>query len=476
MPIKRYVADKDTTITDAYKPNLINRAYNSNMGASDSLEIFSIYGQVSNNSLEKSRVLVQFPVSDILSDRNLTKIPTSGSVNFFLKLYNVEHPFSLPREFSASVAIVSQSWDEGYGLDMEAYSDNGWDNYYNKGSGCNWLYATSGTLWTAQGGSYLTESKYIYNYSFESGVEDLEVDVTNAVEDWIKGINSNNGFLVFLSGNFEDGNLQRSFYTKKFSARGTQYFFKKPIIEARWATVVTDDRNNFFASSSLLESSDNIMNLYFYNKVKGTLKNIPGNIIPGVKFYTDSSLTSEISSSYKVISNPNTGIYRLQTAINTTASVLYDKWYNTSSLVQYFSSSFDVNQVLNYDYDNQNEYVINITNLKSNYKTNENARFKIFAREKDWQPTIYTVANNIIENTQIQNLYYKIFRLSDNYVVVDYSTGSLAYAKTSYDSNGNYFDIDMNIFEKDYAYGIKLATYDGNELKEFSNTFKFRVE
>jgi hypothetical protein len=476
MPIKRYTADKDTTITDAFKPNLIDRAYNSNMGASDSLEIFSIYAQASSNSLEKSRVLVQFPVSEIISDRNLSKLPASGSVSFFLKLFNVEHPFSVPKDFSANIAVVSQSWDEGYGLDMESYTDNGWAGIYNKGSGCNWLYSTSGTLWTSQGGSFLTQSKYIYNYGFKTGIEDLEVDVTNAVEDWINGTNSNNGFMVYLSGAFENGTLQRSFYTKKFSARGTQYFFKKPIIEARWNTSITDDRNNFFASSSALEASDNTMNLYFYNKVKGNLKNIVNNILPGVKFYSNSALTNEISSAYKVITNPNTGVYRVQVALNTTASVGYDRWYNTSSLTNYFSSSFDINQVLNYDYDNQNEYIINVTNLKSKYENTENARFKIFARLKDWQPTIYTTAYNTIENSQIQNLYYKIFRLSDNYVILDYSTGSISYTKTSYDSNGNYFDLDMKIFEKDYAYGIKLATYDGSELKEFSNIFKFRVE
>ena len=100
----------------------------------------------------------------------------------------------------------------------------------------------------------------------------------------------------------------------------------------------------------------------------------------------------------------------------------------------------------------------------------------IFVRERDWQPNIYAVAYNNVENTSIPNLYYKIFRLNDNYVIVDYSTGSLAYSKTSYDSNGNYFELDMNIFEKDYGYGIKLATWDGSQLREFKNTFKFRVE
>jgi hypothetical protein len=146
-----------------------------------------------------------------------------------------------------------------------------------------------------------------------------------------------------------------------------------------------------------------------------------------------------------------------------------------TSSTKYFSSSFDVYQRENDTVSNLPEYVINITNMKPSYNQNEQARFNIFVRERDWQPTIYTVAYNNVENTSIPNLYYKIFRFNDNYTVVDYSTGSLAYTKTSYDSNGNYFELDMNILEKDYGYGIKLALWDGNELKEFKDVYKFRV-
>ena len=45
MGIKRYIASQDTTITNPFKEDLTTRATNANMGASDSLEIFSIYGQ-----------------------------------------------------------------------------------------------------------------------------------------------------------------------------------------------------------------------------------------------------------------------------------------------------------------------------------------------------------------------------------------------------------------------------------------------
>ena len=46
MAIKRYVASADTTITNAFGADLRTRGTGSNMGASDSLEVFSIYGQI----------------------------------------------------------------------------------------------------------------------------------------------------------------------------------------------------------------------------------------------------------------------------------------------------------------------------------------------------------------------------------------------------------------------------------------------
>ena len=40
MAIKRYTANADTTITNAFKHDISTRATGSNMGASDSLEVF----------------------------------------------------------------------------------------------------------------------------------------------------------------------------------------------------------------------------------------------------------------------------------------------------------------------------------------------------------------------------------------------------------------------------------------------------
>ena len=267
----------------------------------------------------------QFPIDEMVNERTLGNLPSSGNVDFYLRLFNVKHPFSVPRKFIASINPLSQSWEEGYGLDMESYADYGFVSGTG-GFGTTWTYASSGSEWSPYGGSILTGSGNDFSYYFETGLEDITLNITSLVEEWITGSKQNNGLLVKLSGSFEDGTQLTSFYTKKFSARGSEFYFNRPCIEARWNPTVVDDRNNFYASSSLLNATDNTMNLYFYNRVNGSLKNIVGNPVPTVEIYTDAVLSSSVTASYLNVTNPLPGVYRAEIVIDTTASVLYDKW------------------------------------------------------------------------------------------------------------------------------------------------------
>ena len=82
MAIKRYTATLDNTITNAFKDNLTTRGTDANMGASDILEVFSIYGQASTSSAETARALLQFDTDAIQADRDADEIPAAGSVSF----------------------------------------------------------------------------------------------------------------------------------------------------------------------------------------------------------------------------------------------------------------------------------------------------------------------------------------------------------------------------------------------------------
>jgi len=479
MAIKRYVANADTTITNAFEANLTTRGTGSNMGASDSLEVFSIYGQAVSGSdaaktSELSRILVNFPAADIATDRTNSDIPASGSVSFYLRMFNAEHAFTVPKNYTLVASAITANWEEGDGLDMETYTDltkgvtgSDWmnananlaaatlvdaidvsgvaqndaftmtvpesaggdgvtykflfdsgtdveaneeantfgisltsvsddadcasvlvkaingtaDNKYkyganNLGEGSSLAAGTIGltaaigssttkiTLtmddkgaagnvanvlapvvnfaegskllittftagdgkWKRPGGDYdLNFASSSFKQNFDNGIEDLEVEITPLVEQWINSAgnvfgdksSARYGVGVFLTSSQEAiytgseenvGVLHNptgstfSYYTKKFFARGTEYFFKRPVIEARWDSSKKDNRENFYLSSSLASPSDNLMKLYLYNFVKGQLKNIPvvetGTIL--LSLYSGSSANTEPTSSGKL--------------------------------------------------------------------------------------------------------------------------------------------------------------------------------
>lgn len=467
MSIKRYLASKDNTITNQYDSWNQDRMTGSNVGESDIVEVNYIKGKITSASVEKTRALMQFPVSTIISDRNAGNIPASGSVSFYLRLYNSEHQFTTPRNFWIAVEAVSGSWEEGTGLDHE----NGKDEMAS-----NWVSSSTGVLWDTEGGDVY--SSPVYSQYFDKGIEDLEVDITGLMEQWIAGTKDNHGVRIKMSGSSESGSTTN--YTKRFYARESEYFHKRPIIEARWNSSKGDDRGYFFASSSAVSADDNLNTLYLYNYVRGELKNLPG-VGTGslyVSFHTSRSAGEQLTATPN---NPataswiSTGIYSCSTALNTTASIVYDRWYSGS--IYYHTGSISIKSFGgNSNWNLRDRFIINITNLKDNYYKDEIARFRVFTRKDNRTPTIYDKAINQVEIDVLDKLYYKVVRVTDNYDIIEYGTGSLNHTKCSYDVSGSYFDLDISMLEPDYAYAIKFLYKRAGDYREHPKLFKFRVE
>jgi len=494
MAIRRYVADADNTITNAFDSDLTTRGTGSNMGAADSLEVFSLYGQTSASSgltSELSRILIKFPVNNIIVDRAASTIPASGSVSFYLKMYNAEHPYTLARDFKLLVSPVSSSWEEGRGLDMEEYKDITYDT-----TGSNWTNASGSSslgigTWATAGGDYLTAQRNLLTASFPSGWEDLELDISTIVEDWIQSSDGsadkyeNYGLGIRLTSSQETSG--QPYYTKKFFARTTEFFFKRPVIEARWDSRTKDDRGNFYYSSSLAPGPENLNTLYFYNYVRGRLVNVPGvgagrilvSLYSGSSSPAGSKLTLYNSKTNITGGYVSTGIYSASVGITASSpplTRLFDVWHSGST--QYVTSSLAPLILTAYNHAPTFEYVTAITNLKSEYSRQEDARLRLFVREKDWNPNIYSVATSTVPNKTIVSASYKIVRMTDDLDVITYGTGSDKYTYLSYDISGNYFDLDVNLLEAGYAYGVKFSYYN-HSIKswvEQPETFKFRVE
>lgn len=727
MAIKKYYANKDNTITNAFRQDLVTRGTGANMGLSDILETFSIYGQASATSTELERILIEFPVNQIIADRSNDLIPQAGEVNFVLNMYNAPNNQTTPRELKLTVLPVSSSWQEGTGLDMEEYKD-----VTKNGNGSNWINSAANTPWLREGGDYLESPTY--TQTFPIGNEDLKVDITALVEQWIAGTIPNYGVGVhltssqeayyaryypreavdfdgnaFLSGSAQemtltgpstismwvypetigsrylifwqnegdisfgrtlrtrsDGTLayQRDYtgqstffstdsisagswshlvvvdegdnstpslyinntlsswatatpgagttpkttfdmfsiggsragtaanwvgliddvayfsktlsssevsdlynsgcpinikslpmyanlinwwvhgddprdtinlgtpptaisihdragtlnlyatgsgdmtivdgkcvgqngtvpvdsneiinlsgstetwYTKKFFGRGSEFFFKRPTIEAVWDSSIKDDRGNFYASSSLLPAEENERTIYLYNAIGGRLRDIPGATTLGVRVFSAESGGDQINTSPITAGRVSTGIYSASFALDTTASVVYDRWFDIGFTDCYHTGTIDIKTHQASGYSPYPTYVTTLTNLRSTYYTHETPRFEFYVREKDWSPTIYTVATKKTDTLIIESGSYQIHRLTDDLVVIPYDTGSTKGTEMSFDVSGNYFDLKMDLLEAGYSYGIKVAYYEQtvNSYVEQPHIWKFRVE
>jgi hypothetical protein len=309
--------------------------------------------------------------------------------------------------------------------------------------------------------------------------------------------------MVALSSSLEDA--ASSYYTKKFFARGSQFFYRRPIIEARWDNSEKDDRGAFYYSSSLAPAADNLNTLYLYNYVRGQLKNIPGIAKTGsilVSLYSGSSDNTEpTASKLQLAAGGNvalanelaatggwvaTGIYTASLAFtgSSTLTKMFDVWhtgtYESPDLLQYFTGTVKAASTSTSwpgsEINPNRQYVSKITNLKPIYSTaNTSARFRLHTRKKDWSPTIYTKSSIKMPVSVIEEVFYKIVRANDGTEAVSYGTGSDKQTKLSYDASGSYFDFDLSMLEADNTYDIKFVYYLNGSYIEQPEKFRFKL-
>ena len=474
MAIKKFFAKADTTIYDALSNNTFQRSKNSNTGLADSLELFYLFGQdlrplnddpakgdiiTADDKKEQARIIINPGLQDI---RNYYGAFPSN-VKFVLRLFNVEHPFTLPKNFSVELWRTDEVWVEGRGLDMEDYSDVGYANWENRDPDNAW--ANAGVIPSNE-----PVVNRIATQTFEEGTEDLEIDITDFIENTWDTVEEISFVLKFPEQYLQ---AEENFYTKKFSSRSSEFFYKRPVIEARSSNTISDDRGRLYKAVPYL--NDNTQNLFLYNSFNGTRASLGVEV--RLNLHSDAERTNLITSA--LASEQSTGIYKATVTIpsETDTGIIYEQWTSDGDVVK--TGEVKLNERSPETDSGEINYVVDVMNLKSSYSTLETAKFRIYTRQKDWNPTIYTVASKERENLIVDKIYYKIIRLIDDSVVIDYGIGSSGldneHTLVSYDASGSYFDFDMSLLEEGYMYGIKLMFSINGEMREQEEIFKFRV-
>jgi hypothetical protein len=215
-----------------------------------------------------------------------------------------------------------------------------------------------------------------------------------------------------------------------------------------------------------------------YNSIGGRLRDIPGITTMGVRVYSAASEGDQINTSPITAGRVSTGIYSASFALDTTASIVYDRWFDPGFATCYHTGTIEIKNHQASGYNAYPNYVTTLTNLRPIYYTHETNRFRFYVREKDWSPTIYTVATAKNDTLIIESGSYQIHRITDDLIAIPYNTGSDRGTEMSFDISGNYFDLKIDLLEPGYSYGIKVAYYQETvgSYVEQPYMWKFRVE
>lgn len=440
--------EKDNTITNVTIDGLARTG--SNSGASEISELYILTS--SSDSRGESRIIVKFDLTSLSQSISETLIP-SGGVEYRLFLKNAKHADEVPYSFDLEVCPLSQTWTEGRGLSMY---DEGLKDYGLS----NWSQATSLTNWSISGSSYISSSLLTASQHFETGHENLDINISNMVGAWLTGGLANHGLIIKYPAAYV--NLQTDFYVKKFFSRNAHAPERSPKLAARWEKVIQDDRRNMFYGTS--------GTLYHYRFVNGVANNVTGPLF--VQIYNSSStsvqtLTATLQSA---------GIYYISgvvVSLTSSTQIYRDVWF--SGTTQYFTGNFKPTHATGsqyYDYDN---CTLDIPNLKT-YRLGEKVIVRVFVREKDYKPALASYAQQTPVPLVLKDSYYQIQNAESEEIIVDFSTGSLKYSKLSYDENGNYFEMWTDSLKPEYLYKVRILINHKKQTQVFDKDFVFKVD
>jgi hypothetical protein len=456
MGFFRILPSKDTWITDAHPEDTVTvRATGSNHGRSPSLYVFARKGDINSSSIELARTMLQFDLTELSGKIYDEGVVPSSSVSYILKMSDMKHEYTVPSSYDLFVYPLSRSWDEGNGID---------DNFYRDGGYASWMSASSTEAWTTSGSDFITDQGS-GSQRFDHGDEDLEVDITDVVVNWLTGTFANNGLLVKM-GDTEESNAV-DYFTKKFHGWESKYVDKIPYIEARWDDVLKDNRNNF--------AFDVENTLVMYNLVRGELTS-PAGV---------ASVTITNGDSYSHTFNAgevSTGILTASVTISSTGSYssssFSDIWVGAST--PQLTSSFVPAYVSASHVDPYDEFVVDVANLKGVYYAAEEARLIVNVKKRDWVTHVGLLSSGSDdlgrEREYIEKMYYSIVNDETGETIVPFGTGSIPFTQLSYNGDGNYFNLCMNGFIPGFKYRL-LFLIDINRFdkKIVDDDFTFKV-
>lgn len=453
--IYRIYPIKDTFITNDWVPPYLTRLTASNLGASEEIDVFKragISGAIgSAGSSSLGRALLQFDFSKFSQLTASGDISTAG-MTFRLRVNHKTRGCPQPTSYDMTIAPVSTNWDEGLGQDVENYGDSGF---------ANWVQNTSTSYWTKQGGDFL--SSPTASAHFDTGFEDIDVDITNIVNGWLSGTYSNYGIGIMMTASIESDSLYVDYYRKKFYSRQSSYADRVPYIEVRTTDYTKDDRANMQWSRT--------GTLYLYNIVGGDYQDLTAQ---NVYCYIKDSSGTLLSLT---ASHGATGIYSASFALPTgsySGSIFYDSWGSGS--FSFLTGTFTLSSPNPVNTYSQQPVTARIRNMQDEYLPEDVAVFEVYFRRRPHTlPVVQTASLGNVPYV-VERAWYAVENDATRERVIPFGTGSQDHTRLSYGGSGNFFKLFMTNLHSGEVYRVILLVDEGGRKQIIDPGFKFKVE
>mgnify|MGYP003135127592 CR=1 FL=1 len=505
-------ASKDTYITNKIISNDI-RAKDANVGQAGTLDIFKLYAESTSGSdtspTELSRVLIKFDLDPLRAMTASSLDISHNSFKCFLKLKDVYGGQTTPSKFRLLVAPLSKAFDEGGGRDIISFSDLDSSNFMTASvAGTTpevWTFdgankegllgsddldiITSGNLHDGEGSAAFIWKDQL----FESGKEDLSIDITRIVSGVLKGQIPDHGLRISLSGTMETDDKTR--FVKRFASRHATTVEHRPKIVVHYNDSQIDHHKNFYFNLT----GSLFLNNFHRNQPAHMLDGRTGNEVKGsncVVLRLESGshdhgtfFTYSVTGSQHVIgTHAITGVYSASFAIgafasgtlrseivNAASATFSTYWGSTDYKVGFHTGSLVIQNVKRSSFDNApDKLFLNVTNLRSKYSSFEKARMRVFV-ENLGKEVVFK--KKPLESTSeiYTQMHYRVRDAFNGKIIIPFDEkykGTLL----STDSDGMFFDLYMDSLPSGRVYSFDFLIKDFGTDRVFTNVgSKFRV-
>lgn len=413
--------------------------------------------------LSKLRHILHMTNSSSITDRNL---------------YGPCHDkhFTIDKEracsFDMVLFLIPDSWDEGKGFE---YMTDAFPTGPHKGVsmfGSSWYHSETGKEWK-QPGIYSVErisrdldlytskegnhARFIIGYvHFDTGNEDLNVDITPVFNKFLTGELKNYGIGIAFSPQYEQSKIEMTQYCGFFTNHTNTFF--EPYVETIYDDWLQDDRSDFYLDK------DN--RLFFYSNVGGKFVNL------------DELPTCSIDGKEYKVKQYSKGMYYIELNLSSADyepdTMYYDTWSNiiykgkhmadveldftAKAPDGYFSFGLPT---ANGKIDSDESYIPSVYGIKQNEKV-----LRGDIRKVNVECRIPYTTNQL---RSVDNMEYRVYVM-----VGTKELDVLSWAKVEKGYNENYFQI----FTEDYIpmrYLVDIRVTTASEVIQHKKVLQFDI-